>query len=101
MNGMIVLINSADSARGVSIAITGLVIVFVALILISLFIASLPRILELVSRVWPEVEEPHARPSRPEGLSPDEASIIAAIGFVLHTELQRQLAAGDTSVNKN
>ena len=72
---------------------------FVALILISLFIASLPRILEQVAGIWPEVEDRHAmsREGHPESLVADDAHVLAAIGFVLHTELQRRLAAEKAS----
>ena len=74
---------------GVAIAGTGLLIVFAALILITLFIAALPRILEAVAQVLPEVPDRHAAPDPSASLLPDEA-VLAAIGFVLHHELQKQ-----------
>ncbi len=71
--------------QGISIAITGMVIVFFALSLISLFIAALPRILNRVALVWPEPEEHNgygsASPQAPDAVS-DE--IVAAIGVTLH-----------------
>ena len=82
----------AEMSRGLSIAASGLFIVFSALLLISLFIASLPRVLELVARVWPEVDDTHARAGHPESQVPDNTRVLAAIGYVLHTEMQRQLA---------
>ena len=88
---------TVDFSRGFAIAIAGLIIVFTALLLISLFIASLPRVLTAVSRVWPETEEIHVRQSYPESQVPDDGAVLAAIGYVLHTELQRQLALDETS----
>lgn len=89
---------------GIAIAMSGLAIVFVVLVLISLFIAWLPRMLELVAHVWPEVQERHSAEVSgevyPESLVPDDGAALAAIGFVLHTELQRQLAAEQGSGGK-
>ena len=93
---ILLAVNSEITTRGVAIAISGLVIVFVALILISVFIASLPRILEIVARFWPEVDEPHAVESHPESLVADDGHVLAAIGFVLHTEFQHQLSTEQT-----
>ena len=89
--------------QGISIAISGITIVFAALLLISLFIAWLPRVLELIARIWPEVDDLHAasaRESHPESLVAEDRAVIAAIGYVLHTELQRQLAAEKASSDK-
>ncbi len=87
--------------RGVAIAFAGLLIVFVALLLISLFIATLPRVLVRVARVWPEIDEPSVVDGQAESrLAEDESRILAAIGFVLHTELRRELAAEQASFNR-
>jgi Na+-transporting methylmalonyl-CoA/oxaloacetate decarboxylase gamma subunit len=95
---MIVLAQAMDGgdvgSRGVTIAVAGMLIVAVALTLISLFIAAVPKILAAVATIWPEVEDPHGRRSRSESLVPDDGAVIAAIGFVLHTEFQKQLSAG-------
>lgn len=77
-------------------AIVGMVIVFVVLVLITLFIQSLPRLLEAIARVLPEVPDHHAPVDTSESLLPDEPT-VAAIGYVLHTELQRQGTSGDSS----
>lgn len=94
----------SSMSQGVSIAIAGLTIVFLALLLISLFIAWLPRMLEHVARVWPEVEERHSAEVSgeiyPESLVPEDGASLAAIGFVLHTEFQRQLAVERASKGK-
>lgn len=93
-----------STPEGVSIAIAGLTIVFVALLMISLFIASLPRLLEFVAQIWPEVDERHSAQVSgevyPESSVPEDGASLAAIGFVLHTELQRQLAAEQASKGK-
>jgi Na+-transporting methylmalonyl-CoA/oxaloacetate decarboxylase gamma subunit len=89
------------SQRGISIAVAGLLIVFTALLLISLFIASLPRLLEIFARAWPEVDEHHHWESHPESFLPENDAVLAAIGFVLHTELQKQLKADEASADKN
>lgn len=81
--------DASDLSRGWSIAISGLLIVFSALLLISLFIGFLPKALEVVARFWPEVDEVRSERGHPESHMPDEMDVLAAIGFVLHTELQQ------------
>lgn len=89
------------SQRGVAIAVAGLLIVFTALLLITLFIASLPRLLGMLARGWPEVDEHHHWESHPESFLPENDTVLAAIGFVLHTEFQKQLKADETRGEKN
>ncbi|NQU41455.1 MAG: OadG family protein [Lentisphaerae bacterium] len=48
------VVNSEPSGLAVSVA--GMTIVFLALVLISLFIATLPRVLDLLSSVFPDEE---------------------------------------------
>jgi len=81
-----------DLVRGGWIALAGLVIVFSALIFISLFIASLPKILLAVASFWPETEERSAASERNEPPE-DDPAVLAAIGFVLHTEWQKHVSA--------
>lgn len=100
MTGSILLMVDEAMSRGVPIAIAGLLIVFTALTLISLFIGSLPRVLEMVAKVLPELEEPHHRPSHPEDETEEDDAVLAAIGFVLHTEFQKQLAAEQNAAGK-
>ena len=97
------LLIAVDStvSRGISIAFAGMCIVAVALTLISLFIAAMPRLLEAVNQVWPEVEDRHAKPSHPESLVPDDDHVLAAIGYVLHCEFQRQLQSETTRSDKS
>lgn len=68
--------------NGIGLALTGMLIVFTALILISLFIASVPRLLGLLNRIFPEVDHHHHTPSRPAD-QPD-LELVAAIGLALH-----------------
>ena len=87
----------ANLVDGAVIALVGLMIVFSALIFITLFIAALPHILKQLSTIWPEVDEPVGHPSHSDSLVADDAAVLAAIGFVLHTEFQRQLESQDSS----
>lgn len=70
--------------QGISIAITGMVIVFFALSVISLFIAALPRILALFARRWPETEGHHAVRSAAPSQQTVSNEVVAAIAMVLH-----------------
>jgi hypothetical protein len=100
MTGSILLMVDDAMSRGIPIAIAGILIVFTALLLISLFIASLPRVLAMVAKVLPEVDESHARQSLSEDQAGGDGAVLAAIGFVLHTELQNQLAAEKDATGK-
>ena len=74
--------------QGLGIAATGMIIVFAALTLITVFIAMLPRILALpMFGVPPDELQPVASRSRSTG----EDEVAAAIGFALHqVELQKK-----------
>jgi Na+-transporting methylmalonyl-CoA/oxaloacetate decarboxylase gamma subunit len=78
-------------ADGISIAVMGMLIVFVALALVSLFIASLPRILEALNDYLPAEHAHHGghAAAAADDVDDDEP-IIAALGFVLHQELHKQ-----------
>ena len=69
-------------ANGVAIALTGMSIVFAALILIAVFVALLPRMLVWTHVVMPEKGGPVA-PSPPARQEIDPAT-VAAIGAALH-----------------
>ena len=75
--------------KGALIAATGILIVFAALLLISLFIAALPRLLKSVATMFPEVSDRPVAKDSSRSLLPDEA-VLAAIGYVLHCEMQKQ-----------
>ena len=68
--------------NGLSVTVTGMLIVFFALIIISVFIALLPRVLTVVARFFPEKEEGVARAAEPD------ARVIAALGYVLHQRMR-------------
>jgi len=51
-------IENIQQNDGFMISASGLSIVFVSLILISIYIALLPRVLELVHRILPEADHP-------------------------------------------
>ena len=82
--------------KGIAIAATGMIIVFIALLLITLFISALPRLLEMIATILPEVPDHHAPKDASRSLLPDEA-ILAAIGFVLHSEMQREVGMEETA----
>lgn len=66
---------------GFGIAVAGMSIVFVTLTLICLFIALLPRLLQVLEFFLPV--EPEPVPAVDRGRTEDE-QLIAAIGIVLH-----------------
>ncbi|MFT5085947.1 MAG: Na+-transporting methylmalonyl-CoA/oxaloacetate decarboxylase gamma subunit [Candidatus Latescibacterota bacterium] len=73
------------NGQGFELAFAGMIIVFSALSLVSIFIALLPRCLVFVNRWVPEVHHhsaPKARAKAPTAAN--EAEIAAAIGYVLH-----------------
>ena len=65
-----------DDGQGLPIALAGMIIVFTALLLISLFITLLPRILAVVARRFPETA--HHAPRRVETPREDLAAVAAA-----------------------
>ncbi|HJP19772.1 MAG TPA: OadG family protein [Nitrospinota bacterium] len=78
-------IKNIVEGQGVDIAITGMVIVFIALGLITLSIAFLPKILKIIAKVFPE--------SATTGVSgefaAEEDNVLAAIGFALHKRITK------------
>ena len=82
---------NVTEGNAIAIAITGMLIVFTALTLISVFIAALPRILSAIEPYLPVAEDHHDVPTTAESLPTDEEKIVAAIGHVLHTEMQHML----------
>ena len=78
-----------SQGQGVSISVTGMLIVFLALTLISLFIRLLPTILEWLEPILPRLESHTDSPSVEEQLPTDEERIVAAIGYILHLEMEQ------------
>jgi hypothetical protein len=81
--------SNVQEDNGIAIALVGLVIVFTALTLISLFIGFLPRILKALFPYLPQ--STHVAPSPAESTAVDEEMVVAAIGLVLHTETQKAM----------
>jgi Na+-transporting methylmalonyl-CoA/oxaloacetate decarboxylase gamma subunit len=80
--------------RGIELTIVGMAIVFSALVIISLFIAALPKVLEWLDPYLPKGHGPDG-PTHGEQTTLEEEQVVAAIGFVLHTELQKVLKKPD------
>ncbi len=70
--------------QAVPISITGMVIVFCVLTLLSLFIASMPRILQVVGRIFPEKVAHTKKVAQPSATESRDEEAIAAIALVLH-----------------
>ena len=87
------VVRQENLAEGGTIAVVGLLIVFLVLIFLSVFIATLPKVLDLIGKFLPESDEHH--PIAHEEHDEDaELELLAAIGVVLHTEFQRQVSTG-------
>jgi len=78
-----------SEAEGVSIAVTGMLIVFFALVIISLFIRLLPVLLGLMEPILPRLGSHTQPPSAAERLPAENEKLVAAIGYVLHMEMEK------------
>ena len=75
--------------RAIEISLSGMLIVFTALLLISAYIALVPRILKILSPLLPAEKEP--APAVATGPRPDDIpqlELLAAIGYAYHCEQQ-------------
>jgi Na+-transporting methylmalonyl-CoA/oxaloacetate decarboxylase gamma subunit len=82
---MFLLASGLDRIRdndGFAIAITGMIIVFSALVLISLALTALPRVLAVLNEYYPEKAD-HAPAPRPAA-GAGEQEIAAAAAFAMH-----------------
>mgnify|MGYP001814021917 FL=1 len=77
-----------------------MLIVVMALSFISLFIAGLPRILAALAKIYPEPVARHGKRTHSETSVADDEAVLAAIGFVLHTEFQKLRANENPGENK-
>lgn len=82
-------IQNVIDGRGIGIALTGMAIVFVALSLITAFIALLPKLLQVTSNFLPPEADRYALPAAVE-TADTEDDILAAIGYVLHTQARNR-----------
>lgn len=84
-------------SQGFGITLTGMLVVFSGLALISLFIARLPNLLALFDRLRGAASAPTAPTAKDESETgpdpPDDEEVIAALTLVLHLEMER--AGGD------
>lgn len=74
-----------SEADGWGIALTGMTIVFLALISISVLIALLPRVLDALGAYLP-AEKPHGRPAP---AARDDAAIVAVAAAMRHRDRNR------------
>jgi hypothetical protein len=95
-------IDNVIAGHGFGIAFTGMVVVFAGLVLVSLFIMALPKAFELAGRRGQP--RPPRMQAADEGVMGRELSLdidpdlLAAIGFVLQSEWERQLASDDQRI---
>ena len=82
-------VDAISQANGVSIAVTGMLIVFFALTIITLFIRLLPIVLAHFEPYLPRLEPHGEPPTAAERLPVDNERIVAAIGYVLYTEMEK------------
>lgn len=81
---------------GIGIAITGMVVVFAGLILISLFITALPRAFEWAGKVRerersaPRMQAADAAVMERETSLEIDPDLLVAIGYVLEAERERE-----------
>ncbi|MCO6046435.1 OadG family protein [Aeoliella sp. ICT_H6.2] len=78
--------------NGIAISLMGMTIVFVALVLITVFIAMVPSLLAWLDPILPKGHSHHAPPTPDEQSPLDQERVVAAIGMVLHTEFQKTLS---------
>ena len=86
MNSLHFSIQNIIDGQGIPIAITGMLIVFCVLALISLFIAVFPKLTAWLGRYFPETEIQEA--STPQTSSND--AVMAAIAYVYHMRRQEK-----------
>lgn len=90
MNNLTMSLENVVNANGVTIAVMGMLIVFSALTIISLFIALLPKLLPLLETIVPEEHHQHeAASSQPA----DHEQVLAAIGYALFRKHATSLPA--------
>ena len=84
---------------GIGLAVTGMVIVFLGLIFISLYISSLPRLAGMIDR-WRERQKvPATAPKAPaETTGLDDPALWAAIGLVVEAEMVNHQALDDQRI---
>ncbi|SHJ05916.1 Oxaloacetate decarboxylase, gamma chain [Malonomonas rubra DSM 5091] len=80
--------------NGIGITLTGMLIVFSGLLLISLFITALPRVLALGEAKKQAPVQSKTAAADTGSTEPTEDEIMAVISLVLHLETERSLGEG-------
>ena len=83
-------IENITANNGIGVAITGMSIVFVALVLISVYIALLPKILNKLARIFPEDELQGGRPE--EHVLAEELELVVVVAASLKRSQDTQAA---------
>jgi Na+-transporting methylmalonyl-CoA/oxaloacetate decarboxylase gamma subunit len=78
-------LENIEAANGYLIALSGLTIVFFALVVVTVFISILPHLLASLATVWPEQV---ALPEAAAPVTADDEGAIAAIGYLVHARQQ-------------
>ncbi len=76
---------NVTDAQGVTISLTGMVIVFFVLLSISVAIALIPKILPLLNKLFPPVVHGHAAPAVQNNKASLDESVVAAIALAIHS----------------
>lgn len=81
--------------NGVGMAVTGMTIVFVALVLISGYIALLPKVLKKLSRIFPEEESTIDRYEDPNFAEELQLAVVVAAALKKRREIQQAASSGE------
>ena len=87
MHGLDYSLQHVVDGQGVSIAVTGMAIVFSSLTLICIVISLLPRVLSRVDILMPEDEAESAAFDAELLTDEDDLEVVAAIGLALHARM--------------
>ncbi|TWU47831.1 OadG family protein [Rubripirellula reticaptiva] len=86
-----VLVAESVYDQGFAIAVAGLAIVFFALFVLTLFISAMPWLTSILDRYFPAHDHSRSPSVHPESQVPDDGPVLAAIGFVLHHEYEKNI----------
>lgn len=89
-------------ANGISLALAGMFIVFSGLVIISLYIASMPRFFEWLGmnghRFRPRIRAAGEGKMDSEPMAWEDEELLAALGYVIQMEFERERAAHDERI---
>jgi len=81
MNELTMGFENIINSNGISIAVVGILIVFLALAIISFVIAQIPRVLPLLEKLFPEEHHHTSSPVQVE--DHEHEKVLAAIAYAL------------------